>query len=94
MNLSGLENRFDALLREGVSPEDCARFVFDCVGKAVETVLAPYKGQPVLFMGGVASSRILKERFSSWGECYFSSAATSCDNALGIAALTAKRFLN
>ena len=93
VNLSGLENRFDALLASGERPEDCARFVFDCVVKAAEAVLAPYRGQPVLFMGGVASSRILKESFSSWGECYFSSAATSCDNALGIAALTAKKYL-
>lgn len=94
VNLSGLENRFDALCKGGEAPENCALFVFDCVTKAVQTVLEPYKGQPVLFMGGVASSRILKERFAAWGECYFSSAATSCDNALGIAALTAKRYLS
>ncbi len=94
VNLSGLENRFDALLKAGEAPEDCARFVFDCVITAVEKVVQPYRGRPLLFMGGVASSQLLKEAFSPWGECYFSSAATSCDNALGIAALTAKRYLS
>ncbi len=93
VNLSGLENRFDRLLAEGTPKEDCARFVFDCVIEACRQMLSPYGDLPVLFMGGVSSSVILKEAFASRSNAWFSSAETGCDNALGIAALARKKFL-
>ena len=66
--------------------------MFDCVIAACQSLLAPYAELPVLFMGGVSSSVILKEAFASRNNAYFSSAATGCDNALGIALLTRKKF--
>ena len=92
INLSGLENKFDAMRQQGAAPEELARFVFDCVIAACQSLLAPYAELPVLFMGGVSSSVILKEAFASRNNAYFSSAATGCDNALGIALLTRKKF--
>lgn len=93
VNLSGLENRFERLLSRGNTKEDCARFVFDCVIAACRQMLSPYPDQPVLFMGGVSSSVIVKEAFAHRKNTWFSSAETGCDNALGIAALTRKKFL-
>jgi len=91
INLSGFENRFEAQMREGKSKEDLARYVFAVTEQAVETLLefSPSAELPVLFSGGVSSSRILREHFS--GPRYFFAPPEYCaDNAIGIAYLARK----
>lgn len=91
INLSGFENRFLKKTEEGEAREDLARFVFDVVEEAVKSLLAlgGREDLPVLFSGGVSSSRILREHFSH-PRFYFAPAAFSADNAIGIACLAGK----
>lgn len=91
VNLSGLENRWEALRQEGAPPEDLAKFVFDCVCQCVATMLAQAPALPVLFMGGVASSALLRQALAG-PDRYFSPASHSQDNALGTALLAREAF--
>ena len=91
INLSGLENRFDRLLSEHTSREDLARFVFDAVIGAVRTLTDGLSGQ-LLFSGGVASSKLLREAFAQRKQTYFSPGEYSRDNALGTALLAKAAF--
>lgn len=95
INLSGFENRFDQMLKNGESPEDAAGFIFTVAGEAVKALLslAGREDLPVLFSGGVSSSEILKTVFS--GERYFFAPPIySADNAMGIASLCRKGVQN
>ena len=91
INLSGFENKFRTMLSGGTSAPDLARFVFDVVIAAVEALLslAGEEDRCVLFSGGVSSSLILREHFSS-DRYYFAPPALSADNAVGIASLAGK----
>jgi len=91
INLSGFENRFDQMLKDGAAPEDAAAFIFTVAAEAVKALLAIAGREklPVLFSGGVSSSEILKTVFS--GEKYFFAPPIySADNAMGIASLCRK----
>ncbi len=91
INLSGFENRFDKMLKDGESPENAAAFIFAVAQEAVKALLAiaGRENLPVLFSGGVSSSEILKNAFS--GEKYFFAPPVySADNAMGIASLCRK----
>ena len=90
INLSGFENKFDAMLKEGVAKEDLARFVFDVVESAVRALLefATEEGV-VLFSGGVTSSHLLKEALAAENH-YFAPPAYTADNAIGTALLCRK----
>ncbi len=94
INLSGFENQFQKKKNEGASREDLARFVFDVVIAAIDALLslAGDVEKPVLFSGGVSSSRILREHFNG-SRYYFAPAAYSADNAIGIASLAGKGVL-
>ncbi len=90
INLSGFENRFDALLKEGSSQEEAAGFVFAVTEKAVEALME-YRTEnlPILFSGGVSSSRILKNALEGQ-HCHFAAPTYTADNAVGIALLSRK----
>ncbi len=91
INLSGFENRFDKMLRDGESPENAAGFVFTVAAEAVKALLssAGREDMPVVFSGGVSSSEILRSVFT--GErFFFAPPMYSADNAMGIAALCRK----
>lgn len=93
--LSGLENQCRALFEKGESPEDIARFCMSGVLAALNgMVLALHKTYgdlPLVFSGGVASNRMLKDFFENTYGAYFAAPAFSADNAAGIAVLTALR---
>lgn len=92
-SISGLQNRAEALLKKGCSPEDIARFTIDTLCETLslmtERLLCRFPGLPVVFAGGVMSnsiiSRVLTERFGA----FFASPELSSDNAVGIAFLAA-----
>ena len=90
INLSGFENRFDQKKEKGASPEELAGFVFDVTEEAIRTLLsfAP-AGLPVLFSGGVTSSRLLKGRLEE-ERFYFAPPQYCADNAIGTALLARK----
>lgn len=95
INLSGFENQFDQMLKNGESPENAAGFIFAVAKEAVKALLAIAGREelPVLFSGGVSSSELLKHAFS--GEKYFFAPPIySADNAMGIAALCRKGVQN
>ena len=91
INLSGFQNRFDEMMKNGSSPADGAAFVFRVVEEAVNALLAMIpeekKNLPILFSGGVASSGLLQEKWAGENR-YFAPPAYSADNAIGIAFLT------
>lgn len=88
-SLSGVEHKVKGLIQGGAAPEDAAYFAIGSVVRAVlavsETARREYGDIPVLFSGGVASSRLL--RSLAPGGIY-AAPEYSKDNALGIAILT------
>ena len=94
VNLSGFENQFDKKMAEGETKEALAAFVFAVVISAIKTLLSTGEEEKkVLFSGGVASSKILREYFSG-KRYFFAPPAYSADNAIGIAFLTKKGYEN
>ncbi len=93
--LSGLENQCRSLFEKGDSPENVARFcmsgVLAALNGMVSTLREAYGDLPLVFSGGVASNRMLKEFFQAMYGAYFAEPAFSADNAAGIAVLTALR---
>lgn len=90
INLSGLENRFDKMKKEGASPEELAGFVFDAVEEAIRALLdLAGEDLPVLFSGGVSSSHLFKERLAAKNR-HFAPPSLCADNAVGVALLARK----
>jgi N6-L-threonylcarbamoyladenine synthase len=92
-NLSGLENKADALLSAGESRKKVAAYVLKSVcrtlEKLTENAFAEFGKQPVLYAGGVMSNSLIKEalqkRFRSLA--HFAPPVYSADNAAGVALL-------
>ncbi len=90
INLSGFENKFDEMLKQGESPENAAKFVFDVVKEAILALLSfGEEGKTVLFSGGVTSSFLLKNALER-ENFIFAPPLFTADNAIGIAYLTRK----
>ncbi|MBP1757756.1 MAG: DNA-binding protein [Firmicutes bacterium] len=91
-SLSGIENKVNALADAGESAPNICRFVLGCVihavEKATEQALAAYPGLPVLYAGGVAGNRLLRERARAAHEAHFALPEYSADNAMGVAILS------
>ena len=92
-SLSGIENKAKALAEKGAGKEMIARFVLNTIAGAVkratEQALERFPGLPVLFAGGVSSSRWLRQQLATLGGL-FAAPEYGTDNALGVAIL-AKR---
>jgi N6-L-threonylcarbamoyladenine synthase len=95
-SLSGLENQMAARVERGESPRAVCRFVLlsvlGAVEKATEQALGKYPGLPVLFAGGVASSRVLRAGLQTRAGRYFAPPEYATDNAVGTAVLTRRRW--
>ncbi len=100
--LSGVENKCEELIQGGADKSLVAAYCIKYVSASVEgmcrAVLEKYGGRdalgkrPVLFAGGVMSDSIIKDDLSRKFECMFAKPEYSCDNAVGVAALAARRF--
>lgn len=92
-SLSGVENQCRAMLEKGETPEDIARFCIESVCAAIDymtrTLLAEYGVHEVVFSGGVMSNGIIRTVLTAKYPAYFAAPEFSCDNAAGIAVLTA-----
>lgn len=91
--LSGLENQCRKLLADGEVPENIARYCMCGVLAALvgmaEAIVQECGHLPIIFSGGVASNRMLKDDLSARYGAFFAAPAFSADNAAGIAVLTA-----
>ena len=88
--LSGFENKAQAMLAGGETPENTARFILNAVYSSVSEMTAyayeKYGKLPVIFAGGVMSNGYIKELLRKrFDDVYFSAPEFSCDNAAGIA---------
>lgn len=87
-SISGLENKFRRMHDNGEKNEDIARFVieyvYETIDKAVKLLREKYGALPLLFVGGVMSNSIIRERLCEKGGI-FCSPEFSSDNASGIA---------
>ncbi len=88
-SLSGVENKAAKMLGDNETKEDIAKFVLNCVSKAVSAMLSKiieeYGNLPVIFSGGVSSNTILRNEIKNHFEAYFAAPEFSLDNAAGCA---------
>lgn len=91
--LSGVENKCRDMLKNGESKEDICRYCIDYIMTALikmaEYQLSALGDMPIVFAGGVMSSRVISSALSKRFGAYFAKSEFSCDNAAGIAYLTA-----
>lgn len=91
-SLSGMENKVKAMLEQGETAGNIARFalntVSDIVVRATKEAQERYPGLPVLCSGGVASNRQLRAAMETRCGAVFAQPRFSTDNAMGTAILT------
>ena len=97
-NLSGLENlAVNHYLKTG-DKSATAAIVFAYIGDAILSMcrafLTEYGEMPIVFAGGVMSNSLIKTKLSNNLSGYFSEPSLSADNAVGIAELARKSYLN
>lgn len=95
--LSGVENQCRAMLQNGESKEDICRYCIDYImtalSKMAEYQLSALGEMPIVFAGGVMSSKVISSSLSKKFGAFFAESQYSCDNAAGIAYLTALKAL-
>ena len=93
-SLSGLENQCRKMLEGGEAKENVARYCLDFICKTLEKMteyaIEEYGRLPLVFAGGVMSNSIIREKISGRFGAYFAQPEFSCDNAAGVAILTAE----
>lgn len=91
-SLSGLENKAYKMIDEKTNKSDVARFIFDNIALALnemyQAASKKYGSLPILFSGGVTSSKSLRQRLYDILPAIFSDAEFSADNAAGAAVLS------
>ena len=96
VNLSGLENLAVNLYDNTNNKELTSAFVLDYVGKSLIMIAEKYEENfgksRFLFAGGVMSCEIIKSMIKECFDASFAVPALSSDNAVGIAALTAREI--
>lgn len=96
-SLSGMENKVEAMKKNGAEASEIANFALNTVICAVEEAtrqaLAAYPGLPVLCSGGVASNTRFRAQMEKEFSSCFALPALSTDNAMGVAVLAAIRIL-
>ena len=96
VNLSGLENMATSLYRDTASRELVAAFVFDYIGRAIDTMSSAYEKEfgttEFVYAGGVMCNSIIKSMLSRKHRASFAQPEMSADNAVGIAALTRRAY--
>ena len=98
VNLSGAENLALKLYAEAQDKAETAAFLLSHIGEGLSRVtracMECYGDKRIVFAGGVMSNSILKERLGREFDAYFAAPRHSADNAVGIAVLTKRKFLN
>lgn len=93
--LSGLENQAQQMLKDGISPEDVAKYTIDYILRVVDRMaqeaVASSGCSEVLFAGGVMSNSIIQSVLAPKQGYIFSPPQYATDNAVGITVLTAAK---
>ena len=96
INLSGLENMAVKLYKETSDAPLVAAFTLEFIANSLIYLVSEYEARfgktEFLFAGGVMSNSIIKQKLSSVCSASFAEPALSADNAVGIAALCARRY--
>jgi len=89
-SLSGIQNKVQQYLDDSGDSVETAAYALRCVcyavKKATENALKAYPGLEVVFSGGVASNRMLRDQMLPIG-AIFAQPQYSTDNAMGVAIL-------
>ena len=97
LNLSGLENMAIKLYEETLDKALVAAFVLDYVEQGISLLCESYQQTygklPFVFAGGVMSNAIIKEKLKTKFDAYFAEPALSADNAVGIAELARRLYI-
>lgn len=98
VNLSGAENLALRLYEQSQDKEKTAAFLLSHIGDALAQItracMERYGEAPIVYAGGVMSNSILKERLKMEFNAYFADPPHSADNAVGIAVLARRKYLN
>ena len=96
-NLSGLENLAIKLYEESSDKSLTAAFVLDYVGRAIEMTCDAFVEErgdmPFVFAGGVMCNSIIKSKLKEKFDSRFAEPMMSADNAVGVAELTRKSYI-
>lgn len=91
--LSGVENKCQKMLDDGVPHEDIAMYCLQYICSAIRGMtlyaLEKYGRLPVIFAGGVMSDKIIRKQLESEFGAYFAEPEFSCDNGAGTAIFAA-----
>ena len=96
-NLSGVENLSLKAYREKNDKKLVSAYTFEYIAKSLSAItdnlLAEYGDIPVIYAGGVMSSKYITNKLVR-ERSYFASAPFSADNAAGIALLCREKYLS
>ncbi len=88
INFSGEETRYERFIEDGGNPELAAYCVMKCIAQSVKQSIISarnkYGVNNVLMVGGVSSSKFLRNEFSDIPNVFFAEAELSTDNAVGV----------
>lgn len=91
-NLSGLENKAVSLYETAGNLAETSAYTLDFIARTLEKItqnaLEQYGNMPVIYAGGVMSSRYIRRTLEKYG--MFADAQYSSDNAAGVALLAAE----
>lgn len=94
--LSGLENLCNKMLSDGESYEDvskyCLEYIYQTIRAMTLYAIDKFGNMPLLYVGGVMSNSIIRQKLSAELNCYFAEPNLSCDNAVGVAMYAMKKF--
>lgn len=92
-SLSGVENKCVKMLSDGVEAEKvasyCLEYIYESVKAVTKNALVKYGDMPVLYVGGVMSNGIIKQRLKKDFNCFFAQPRLSSDNGVGTAIFSA-----
>lgn len=92
-SLSGIENKCKKMFDNGEPHNRIAKFCLIAVMSSImamtEALIAEYGELPLVYAGGVMSNSIIRGELTSKYRANFAAPEFSCDNAAGIALLTA-----
>ena len=97
-SISGFENKCLDMIKKGIPKSDVAMYLLQAIYSSIyemcSNVLLEYPETEFLFVGGVMSNSIIRQQLEQKFNCKFAKPEFSCDNAAGIALLTARKELN
>ncbi len=91
INFSGEETRYERIIDKGCDKEYAAyctmKCISDAIKKSIEFAKTKYNIENVLMVGGVSSSRFIRNEFADVKGVFFAEPELCCDNAVGVCVL-------